>query len=794
MSSNLNPPGFPGLRPTWSPGPKSAVGTALGDKSNVWFSLGHGILNEVFYPTVDTPAIRDMGFIVTDGKDYFSEEKTDTNSEVIWLEDGIPAYRVVNKSKDGKYKIEKLFISDPERDSMLQHTTFEVLIGDKENYHLYLLIAPHLGNRGGENTAWIDNTKGDLVLMAQRVDRALAVSCSTNFVKASAGYVGFSDGWQDLSLNKTMTWEYPRAENGNVALIAEVDLTTDNNFILALGFGRDSLSAVSTARASLNRPFQQLMDSYLVSWRDWQKERKTDLELDDLAIKSLAVLQSHQSKDPSGGIIAGLASPWGYARGDDNPIGYHIVWTRDMVEAAGGLLAAGHHGSIRHIIGYLQATQQDDGHWPQNMWLDGTPFWNGIQMDETALPILLVNLARIENAIDDSDVLDFWPMVKKAAGYIVRNGPVTQQDRWEEDPGYTPFTISAEIASLLAAADFADLNDEHIVAAYLRETADNWYDALDRWMYAAESDWAKRYNIDGYYERIATIDSSVISRFQNTVHIKNVNSELSTLKATHLVSPDALALVRFGLREADDQRITNTVKMIDDLLQIKTAYGLTWHRYNNDGYGEHEDGSAFDGTGIGRGWPLLTGERAHYELALGNIKSAHKLRQDMQHFANNSGLLPEQVWDSEAIPEYELELGRPTGSAMPLAWAHAEYLKLIRSLNDEKIFDRPPQTVKRYLVDKTVSIHRSWRFNHKIHSMKQGSILRIETLSAARIHWTIDNWQTTSDITSLNSGLGVYFADLDTSMLPERLEILFTFYWLYAQHWEGTDFIVSIES
>ena len=88
-----------------------------------------------------------------------------------------------------------------------------------------------------------------------------------------------------------------------------------------------------------------------------------------------------------------------------------------------------------------------------------------------------------------------------------------------------------------------------------------------------------------------------------------------------MISPDALALVRFGLRAPDDPRILNTIKVIDALLRVKLPQGPCWYRYNGDGYGEHEDGSPFDGTGIGRPWPLLAGERAHYELAAGTSAS-----------------------------------------------------------------------------------------------------------------------------------------------------------------------------
>ncbi|MFP3581742.1 hypothetical protein SB659_19475, partial [Arthrobacter sp. SIMBA_036] len=90
-----------------------------------------------------------------------------------------------------------------------------------------------------------------------------------------------------------------------------------------------------------------------------------------------------------GAIIASLSIPWGSSKGDDDLGGYHLVWTRDLVETAGGLLAAGAHADALEVLDYLVATQEADGHWVQNSWLDGRPYWKGIQMDETAFPILL---------------------------------------------------------------------------------------------------------------------------------------------------------------------------------------------------------------------------------------------------------------------------------------------------------------------------------------------------------------------------------------------------------------------
>lgn len=794
--SDSQAPGAPGLDARWAPGPKSGIGTALGDASNVWFTIGHGIINEIYYPQVDTPSIRDMGLIITSGDDYFSEEQSSVDSKVEWMEPGVPALKLTNTSRDERYQVEKQVVSDPKRPTVLQKTIFTASRGEASDYRVHVLLSPHLGDMGGGNTAWTDDYKGGAMLFAKRDGCVLALACSAPLLKRSVGFVGVSDGWQDLQAHKQLTWEYTQAEKGNTALVAEIDsASSDGTFVLAVGFGKTADEAAANATASLAEDFDGIKQNYIDGWQDWLttiKPTSGEPAEHDLAAISLAVLRVHESKNPSGGIVAGLASPWGYAQGDGDKIGYHAVWTRDMVESVGGLLAAGAYDRVSGALHFLESTQQLDGHWPQNMWIDGTAYWNGVQMDETALPILLVGLSQREKAITDEDAASLWPMIQKAAEYLLQNGPVTQQDRWEEDPGYTPFTVGAEIAGLLVAADFADVHGQPGMAAYLRETADIWHDSIDDWLYVTGTDWCQQFNVEGYYERVMPVTDAAVSRVQTSVHVKNVPDGSSELLADHLISPDALALVRFGLRAADDPRIVSTVKIIDELLKIDTPSGASWHRYNDDGYGEHEDGSAFDGTGIGRGWPLLTGERAQYEILAGHIDAAMELQTSMEKFTGNGGLLPEQVWDSLDIPVHELKLGHPTGSAMPLAWAHAEYLKLYRSQRDGHVFDLPPQTVQRYLIEKTGSPRRSWRFNHKLRTLTAGKSLRIETLAPATIHWSTDSWQTTADTATVDTGLGVYFVDIPVEALPSAGKIDFTFYWHHVDRWEGQDFTVTI--
>ena len=508
---------------------------------------------------------------------------------------------------------------------------------------------------------------------------------------------------------------------------------------------------------------------------------------------SATVLRMHEDKRFPGGMIASLSIPWGFNKGDDDLGGYHLVWPRDLVESAAGLLAIGAQAAARRVLYYLMATQEADGHWAQNMWLDGTPYWSGSQMDETAFPILLTDLALRVKALSESEARSLWPMIRRAAQYVVTNGPVSQQDRWEEDPGYSPFTLAVEISALLATADLADMNGEADVARYLRETADAWNSSIERWTYATNTELARQLNIEGYYVRIAPPErADGSSPLEGFVPIKNRPSDSSLQEAEDILSPDALALVRFGLRAADDPRIVNTVKAIDALLKVGTPYGPVWHRYNDDGYGEHEGGGPFDGTGIGRGWPLLTGERGHYELAAGRGDDALKLLTAMDGLAGETGFIPEQVWDTADIPERRLKLGRPSGSAMPLVWAHSEYLKLSRSLSDRRVFDMPAQTEQRYIKDGVQSYLSIWRYNHKCRTMQSGQRLRIETLSPALVHWSSDGWQTVHDTPTRDTGIGIHIADLPTENLVSAARVDFTFYWPNPSTWEGTDFCVAV--
>ncbi|HEX5553008.1 MAG TPA: glycoside hydrolase family 15 protein, partial [Chitinophagaceae bacterium] len=579
-------PGWPGTEPRWNSSAKSGVGVSLSPLSQVWFTTSHGILNEIYYPRVDYACIRDVGLLVSDGKDFFSEEKRHATTELEYMGDGIPAYRFTNTCKKGRYRIEKEVLTDPRRDTLLQRIHFKPLKGALEDYHLYALMAPHIMNAGAGNTAWCADYKGIPMLFAKRQNTAVAMACSVPFKSRSAGFVGISDSWQDISRNKQMTWKYQRADNGNVAVCGEIDLAAagEKPIVIAIGFGMDANEAGQRALASILDGFDLAKHDYIAGWEDFQKEvhdfsnpQKGSASLFRI---SAATIQTHHAQQFPGGYIASLSVPWGFSKGDDDLGGYHLIWPRDLVEIAGGLLAAGADQAALTVLHYLRLAQEPDGHWLQNMWLDGSAYWHGIQLDETAFPILLVNMLYRHEVLDQTALQDFIPMVKKATGFLVQNGPCSPQDRWEENAGYSPFTLAAEITALLAAADLLEMSGEKKVAAYLRETADTWNDNIEAWTYVTDTELSKQLDIDGYYVRIAPPNvGDTAALDDDVVLIKNV-AYAGKFISSEIISPDALALVRFGLRSAKDPRILNTVTAIDSMLKVETPYGDCWHRYN----------------------------------------------------------------------------------------------------------------------------------------------------------------------------------------------------------------------
>ena len=490
-----------------------------------------------------------------------------------------------------------------------------------------------------------------------------------------------------------MLWEYDSAPDGNVALTAELDTGKGLTFVIAVGFGTTLAGAGHHVQASLIDGFDLALQRYARRWESWHHGLSvpgaSDCGTNRMARISATVLRCHEAKEFSGGMVASLGTPWGEVYGDSDH-GYHMVWTRDLIESIGGLMAVGAHDPARRVLTYLHATQEADGHWPQNMFVDGRAHWTRVQLDEVAFPILLALAAERRPAMDAREMSAFWPTVCRAANYLMEHGPATPQDRWEEFSGYSVFTLAVEVSALRAAAVYAGRLGETEFAARVREVAERWNEQVEAWTYLTDTPLGRSLDIEGYYGFVIPEEPADLAPALRPFPLPHWQGGRAPV-AGDVVSADALALVRFGLRSPHDPKILNTIKAIDATLKVETPAGPCWRRFTGDVYGESETGEPYanNNRGIGRAWPLLTGERAHYELAAGNRPEAIRLMHSMEAFASASGLISEQIWDAPNIPEKGLFSGRPTGSAMPLVWAHAEYLKLRRSLHDGRVFDLP---------------------------------------------------------------------------------------------------------
>jgi len=783
--------GGPGMAPKWARSAKEGVGTAYSTSSRIWFTVWNGILTEAYYPSVDHPQIRDLEYLITDGKSYLHEEKRDFTTTTERLASHALGYRVTNTAPDDRYVITKDVITDPHLPCILQHTTLEGRQADLADLKLYVLCAPHLEVGGWHNNAEVVDVAGRKILTANKGNRWLALGADVPFTHLSCGYVGTSDGWTDLTDNYVMDWEFEHARDGNIALMGEVDLSTGPQFTLGLAFGGSLHNAVNHLFQSLASPFGDHKDRFL---QQWERASRRLLPLEDasddggeLVHGSFSVLLAHEDKNYPGAIIASLSIPWGEAKGDDDQGGYHLVWTRDMVHSATGLLAAGDLDTPLRAGIYLAVNQQADGGFPQNSWIDGAPYWSGIQLDEVALPILLAWRLNKAGALGSFDP---YPTVLKAAAYLVRQGPVTGQERWEETSGYSPSTLAVCIAALVGAACFARERRDDDVAAFLEDHADFLESHVEDWTVTTQG--TLHPDVARHYIRInpADVDDPNPDIDPNHAVLMIANrppGNPASFPANQIVDAGFLELVRYGIRGADDSLVVDSLEVVDRVLKVDTPFGPCWRRYNHDGYGQRADGGPYEGWGRGRAWPLLTGERGHFELAAGRDPTPYI--RTMERLASSTGLLPEQVWDEADSPEIFMRLGGPTGSAMPLMWAHAEYVKLLRSKSDGAVFDLLPEVAARYLgarpAKRSIEV---WAPCRHVSRIERGQVLRVQAPNAFQLHWTSDEWQTVNEAPS-RSILGIWFADV-TAPLDQKGPLRFRF--ATDEHADGREYTVAM--
>ncbi len=668
-------PGAPGSIPTWTAASKDGLGTSTTTDSTVWFTLQGGVLTEVYYPRLDNADVRTLEFAVSDGKRVWLES-TDMEHSIERVHDDSLEYRQSSRDAAGTFKIAKTYATDPHRDTLLIDVTFTA----DPKYSLYVLFDPALNNTGAGDTGY----SSDGALVAVKNGTAVALASSTGLKNTSSGFAGSSDGYTDLLLHHELAWRYERADNGNVVQAAKVD---GGHFTLALGFGHSPNDAVDAAKASLERGFAATSDEYNRGWSAYaQTLRKARPPYENEFQLAAMVLKAHEDKTYRGAMIASMSIPWGFALSSQKPDvgGYHLIWARDLYEVATAMMAAGDRAAAERALDYLFNVQQkSDGSFPQNSWLDGRPYWTKLQMDEVAYPLVLAwQLGRM-------DAATWQKHVRPAAEFIVSRGPATEEERWEEVSGYSPSTIAAEIAGLVCASEIAKHNRANDDAARYLSKADEWASNLEKMLVTHKGHLGGPLAAQGYYFRIG--DSlNPDDGFQ-----LDVRNGGGVHDQADVVDAGFLELVRLGIRPANDPAIERSVEVVDQNIRIQTPNGPSFRRYSSDGYGETFFGGPWLGQGVGRLWPIFTGERGEYEVARGRDASVYL--NAMLHFANDGGMIPEQVWDRAEPTTSRFVFGEGTGSATPLAWSMAQFIRLVVCVEDNRVVEQPSVVATHFL-------------------------------------------------------------------------------------------------
>ena len=682
-------PGAPGATATWTTGDKEGIGTSRSSASKVWYTLTGGTMSEVYYPSGVTPNVRELQFAVTDGATWTQLESDDTVTRSVRLADATSlTYQQTSTDKQGRWRLTKTYITDPARPTVLVDVRFERL--KPGALQLFTLYDPSLSGDAGHDTGATTSTaltSSDTHDAKNPVGSALVSSAP--FIATSTGYVGTSDGTTVLRGNHTLVPTYGAAEPGNIAQAGQLPLTGDTTSLtLALGFGPDSAAALKTAEGSLRLPYRAQQALYQAGWKIYLSTlNKAPKGLDDPLTAqywaSVMTVKAHEDKTYPGAFIASLTIPWGQAvnasgaGGAGN--GYHFVWARDAYEQVTGLLAAGDLRAAQDAVTWLFTRQQQaDGHFPQNSAPDGTPDQTNVQLDETAYPIVLAQqVGGITKAM-------YTDHIAKAADYLVAHGPTTPQERWEETGGYSPSTIADMIAGLTAAADLATKSGDTAGAAVYQATADEWQRNVEKWTYTTTGNLSDR----KYYIRVSGSGNPDDGAIRNWANGAGAHPENAVADAGFL------ELTRLGVKAPNDKYVMHSLEAVDQSLKVSTPSGDLFKRYTFDGYGETADGAPWTGVGIGRPWPLLSGERGEYVLGLGG--NALPYLRTMANTANAGYMIPEQAWDQADPTAYNHVFGKGTGSAAPLSWAMSQYVRLAQGIGAGKVVETPSVVADRY--------------------------------------------------------------------------------------------------
>jgi glucoamylase len=693
-------PGGPGQDAQWLSAGKQAIGTSANPESKVWFTLANGVLTEVMYPNVQTANVQMLQFVVVNPKTRKVEtEWDDANHQIKALRPDSLSFQQINTARSGEWKITKTYTTDVQRSVVMIDVRFEP---KEQSSELYVYFDPSIGNSGMGDSAGIAHLSHPSMSVLEASDSTSNVRTqlffSSPISNTYSGYSGPNDGMAQL--RKGEVPKSDAAANGNIIQMAKID--KPSAFTTFLTFG-NAETVLNETVGAIDRRFTGARDAYDKGWADFVKTLpKVDPKYQAQFNMAAMVIKAFEDKTVRGGNIASLSVPWGGdGNGNTGGTGYRMVWSRDLYHVFTAFLAIGDRAAAERALEFLFKIQQkEDGSFPQNSNLDGTMGWGSLQMDEVGYPLIMAW------QIGKFDKETYEKHVKKAADFIVAKGPFSPQERWEERPGYSPSTIAAQIAGLVCAADIAKRNGDNTSAETYLETADNWAANVEKWTVTTKG----KYGDGNYYLRISEKGEP------DGNHKIELNNNAGTFYEHEIVDAGFLELVRLGIKPADDPLIVKSLKVIDQLIKIETPNGPAFYRYNNDGYGEMDDGRKWNWdrkyTGKGRPWPLLSGERGQYELALCNEAAATydwactagRSRLDhMLAFGSESLMIPEQIWDKPTAPPNAdrrfmplLKFGEGTGSATPLAWSMAQFIRLATNLKAGRNLDTPQIVYDRY--------------------------------------------------------------------------------------------------
>ena len=748
-------PGGPGTVSHFDQARKDCLGTARNTTSKIWYTVANGVLSDVYAPTIDTTNVETMQYVVTDGSTFTDLQTRDTTYTVASDPTGMVC-TVTATARSGGYRLVSTYLTDTDRSSVVVRTRFVPLTRQARNDKVYVRLDATVGGNGGggtgnggADTAVIDTSTGskvpvsyDTVTATNAANRDyavpsyLALRADRPFLQASSGFVGTtSDGLTQLDASHALT-PTATATNGNVEQTAGVNLGRDRTFTLALGFGTSQRQAVSTAGATIDRSWPALIGGYEVGWLRYDVGLRTPTQSLFSTLPGLTHAQSAKAKHDyyvsanvvkasedktfPGAIVASLASPWGQAVSAGDPANtyfgsYREVFARDLYEAWTALYTDGDISTARDTVRFLLLKQQQpDGSMPRNSLVNGelAPDSFNTQLDEAAYPILMT----LQSGLGSDDTL--WPHVKAAANFVAARGPSFGPERWEEQSGYSPSTIAAEIAGLVAGAQIAKMHGDSTDARVWLATADQYQRSIKGWAVTTTGP----LSTDPYFIRLSPDGKP------DTAENIGLGNGGPTLDQRSIIDAGFLELVRLGELSPTDPVVTNSLKVVDATLERTTPTSTGWLRYNGDGYGDcylpavqSTAGCTTTGApwapsnkGIGHIWPVLAAERAEQDQAAGDATTAGTLLAGINDSAAGVGLVPEQVWDDPDVPASPFGTdpttasigftdGQAAGSAAPLTWGAASEVRLTADLGAGRTLEQPAGVRNRYVTHTTTT-------------------------------------------------------------------------------------------